>query len=67
MRIISIIEDQEVIDKILGHLGLWQANQRSPPNLKSREIQKDNSDSQLHFCEEAFDQDFEVSGDNPTV
>ena len=24
MRIISFIEDQEVIDKILRHLGLWQ-------------------------------------------
>jgi hypothetical protein len=23
MRVISIIEDQEVINKILGHLGLW--------------------------------------------
>ena len=30
MRVISIIEDQAVIDKILGHLGLCQKNQRPP-------------------------------------
>jgi hypothetical protein len=47
MRIISIIEDQEVIDKILGYLGLCQENQRPPPQPKSLEIQIDYSDSQL--------------------
>jgi len=44
MRNISIIEDQEpvvslkverVIDKILGHLGIWQTNQRPPAPSKS--------------------------------
>ena len=62
MRIISIIEDQEpvvslkverVIDKILGHLGLWQTNQRPPP--KPPELQLDYSDSQLPGCEDALD------------
>ncbi len=67
MRIISIIEDQEVIDKILGHLGLWKNNQRPPPKPKSLEIQIDYSDSQLPFYEEAFDQDFEVSANYLTV
>jgi len=34
MRIISIIEDQEVVNKILGHLGLWQTNQGPHLNPK---------------------------------
>jgi hypothetical protein len=67
MRIISIIEDQEVINKILLHLGLWQTKQRPPPKPKSLEIQIDYSDSQLSFYEDAPDQDFEVSADHPTL
>ncbi|MCG6536604.1 MAG: hypothetical protein L7F78_18320 [Syntrophales bacterium LBB04] len=53
-KIISIIEDLEVINKILGHLGLDQKNQRPPPKPKSLEIQIDYSDSQLPDYEEAF-------------
>ena len=45
MRIISIIEDQGVINKILLHLGLWQTNQRPPPKPNSLELQIDSSDS----------------------
>ena len=66
MRIISIIEDQEVINKILLHLGLWQTNQRPPPKPKSLELQIDYSDSQLPFHEEAFTQDLRVSADKST-
>jgi hypothetical protein len=54
MRIISIIEDQEVIDTILSHLGLNQKTRRPPPKPKSIEIQIDYSDSQLPDYEEAF-------------
>jgi len=54
IRIISVIEDQEVIDKILSHLGLNQKTQRPPPKPKSLEIQIDYSDSQLPDYEEAF-------------
>jgi hypothetical protein len=54
MRIISIIEDQEVIDKILSHLGLGQKNQRPPPKPKALEFQIDYSDSQLPDYEGAF-------------
>jgi hypothetical protein len=61
------IEDQEVINKILLHLGLWRPHQRPPPKPKSLEIQIDYSDSQLPFYEEAFDQDFGVSIDPSTV
>jgi len=67
MRVISIIEDQAVIDKILGHLGLCQKNQRPPPKPKSLELQIDFSDSQLPFYEEAFDQGFETSLDHSSV
>jgi hypothetical protein len=67
MRIISIIEDQEVIDKILSHLSLGQTNQRPPPKPKSIEIQIDYSDSQLSFYEDTPDPDFEVSTDYSTV
>jgi len=31
MRIIAFIEDNEVIKKILNHLGLWEIKQRPPP------------------------------------
>jgi hypothetical protein len=31
MRIISFIEDEAVISKILKNLGLWQVKQRPPP------------------------------------
>ena len=64
MRIISIIEDQEVINKILGHLGFWQAHQRPPPKPKSLELQIDYSDSQLPFNE---DQDSGASVDHSSV
>ena len=53
MRIISIIEDQEVINKILLHLGLWHTKQRPPPKPKTLELQIDYSDSQLPFYEDA--------------
>jgi hypothetical protein len=62
MRIISIIEDQEVINKILGHVGFWQTNQRPQP--KTLELQIDSSDSQLAFYEELSDQAFGVPTDH---
>jgi len=31
MRVISAIEDEEVIKKILKHLSLWEAKARPPP------------------------------------
>jgi hypothetical protein len=35
MKIIAFIEDEEVINKILKHLGLWDLKTRPPPKLKS--------------------------------
>jgi hypothetical protein len=31
MKVISVIEDEEVIKKILKHLGLWDSKARPPP------------------------------------
>jgi hypothetical protein len=31
MRILSFIEDEQVIEKILKHLGLWEVKARPPP------------------------------------
>ena len=53
MRVIGMIEDQEVINKILLHLGLWPTNQRPPPQPKALELQVDYSDSLLTFYEDA--------------
>lgn len=55
MRIISFIQDQEVIQKILKHLGLWLVKPRVPPraNAPLKELEIDCSDSQIP----AFDDD----------
>ena len=51
MRVISVIEDQDVIKKILNHLGLWQVEPRPPPKEtgapKPPEYHIDYSTSQL--------------------
>ena len=60
MRVISFIQDQEVIQKILTHLGLWLAKLRVPPKAnvehppwrappKELELEIDYSDSQAPF------------------
>ena len=47
MKIISFIEDEEVIEKILKHLCLWDLKVRPPPKGKvsSLSISIDDSDS----------------------
>jgi hypothetical protein len=35
MKIISFIEDEEVMEKILKHLGLWDLKARPPPKAKT--------------------------------
>lgn len=51
MRIIAFIEDEEIIKKILRHLGLWGVKPRPPPKAKvppkSPEYSIDYSTSQL--------------------
>ena len=49
MRIIAFIEDEEVIKKILKHLGLWDIKARPPPKttVPLPDVHIDYSDSQL--------------------
>ena len=49
MKIIAFIEDEEVIEKILKHLGLWDLKVRPPPRAKtpSVTIYLDDSESQI--------------------
>jgi hypothetical protein len=51
MKVISVIEDQDVIKKILKHLGLWQVKPRPPPRAtkppKTQEYKIDDSISQF--------------------
>ena len=55
MRIISFIEDEEVIKKILKHLGLWDIKARPPlkrANAPPAERHIDYSDSLVPSCED---------------
>jgi hypothetical protein len=51
MKVISVIEDQDVTKKILKHLGLWEVKPRPPPKTtgppKPVEHHIDYSTSQL--------------------
>ena len=49
MRIISSIDDQEVVKKILKHVGLWLVKSKPPPRANSppSEHYIDYSDSQM--------------------
>jgi hypothetical protein len=49
MRVISVIEDQEVIKAILKHLGLWLVTRKPEPRAKGapQESQIDYSDVQI--------------------
>ena len=51
MKVISVIEDEEIVKKILKHLGLWDRKARPPPKAtgppKVREYSIDYSMSQL--------------------
>ena len=52
MKVISVIEDEEVIKKILKHLGLWERKARPPPKAtipaKTFECNIDYSSSPVH-------------------
>ncbi len=54
MRIIAFIEDDEVIKKILKHLGLWDKKARPPPLPKTfyPDAGIGETDSQLPPCED---------------
>ena len=54
MRVISVIEDEEIIKKILKHLGLWGREARPPPKAitPSIDVHVDYSDSQVPPCDD---------------
>ncbi len=54
MRIISWIEDEEVIKKILKHLGLWLPKRSPPPkaNAPPKAVLIDYLDSQTPSAED---------------
>jgi hypothetical protein len=59
MRVISFIEDPQVIKKILKHLGLWEVNPRPPPRIaKSQPLYTephiDYSDTQVCPSDNGF-------------
>ena len=56
MQILAFIGDEEVIEKMLKHLGLWELKVRPPPKLKapSVTISIDDSDSQVPFSIPSF-------------
>jgi hypothetical protein len=59
MTIISFIENEEVIEKILKHLGLWVLKSNPPPraNAPPVHIHLDYSDSQIPPCEDHLNSD----------
>ncbi len=65
MRILSVIEDQEVIKTILKHLGLWLVTRKPEPraNAPPREFQIDYSDAQIPPAAESLYRDPEYSLD----
>ena len=63
MKIISIIDDFEIIDKILKHLDLWDVRNHDPPEIESVNISElsyfenlnhDNSDSRIPVFDEWY-------------
>ena len=54
MKIISFIDDSEIIIKILKHLDLWEVRQRPPPRANSPplNIHIDYADSQIQSYED---------------
>ncbi len=38
MRVISVIEDKEIIKKMLKHLNLWDRKARPPPKMKDSSL-----------------------------
>ena len=51
MKVITVIEDEEIIKKILKHLGLWEVKARPPPKprhaAERNETVIDDASSQL--------------------
>ena len=57
MRILAFIEDQDVIRKILSHLGLWEESPRPPPPKSTPALVLDSNLSHLPPWEDDLNQD----------
>ena len=63
LKIISFIEDEEVIEKILKHLGLWEMKARHPPKPSASLVTMhfDYSESQISFADSFYaDPDYPI-------
>lgn len=61
MKIIAFIEQTEVIQKILKHVGLWDAQKRPPPSRagpSSQKLQTDYSENQIVYGDCYSDPDY---------
>ena len=69
MKVISVIEDEEVIKKILKHLGLWDVKARPPPRKEKPpgmiETPVDFSVSQILQSEEHLYFDVQYPAEDP--
>ena len=69
MKVISVIENEQVIEKILYHLGLWEVKARPPPKTSTPQpnVHIDKSDSQVPTSDEYLftDPDLYASGALP--
>lgn len=68
MKVISVIEDQVVIKKILKHLGLWEVKPRPPPRTPKAQLlytepHIDYSDTQVCPSDNSFYVDPEYPAD----
>ena len=54
MKVVGFIENREVIEKILKHLGIWLVKKKpsAKANAPPVPIHFDHSDSQIPSCEE---------------
>ena len=66
MKVISVIENENVIKKILKHLGLWDCKARPPPKVKTgSETIIDYSQSQLPQSDDYLYYDEEFPAEYP--
>ena len=68
MKVISVIEDEDVIKKILKHLGLWEREARPPPKpTKLADTIIDYSDSQVPLSDEYLYYDVQYPVEDPDL
>ena len=71
MKVINVIEDEDVIKKILKHLGLWDLKARPPPKKKKAnwvtETTVDYSVSQIRPWEDRLCFDVEYPVEDPDL